>query len=432
MKWIFYFFIFAFIVPLLVLGDEEPAKKPTYGGFAYYQFGQIEKSVGAVAASGTSDKGWDQHVNLRFTFDAQIQSSVRLIGGAEFGMATLANGGGNGTSVQTGFSLKEAQGIYTKGDFNTPLFQAAVGYFPYKYDTYATNFGEYLFGYRANAYAPYIINDFDNCKSRLLGLRLTTCMSTESHLLKLDGLFTSEVPVGAGDEINKSAGDYTLSFLVDDKMFKCVDLGVGVSFYRLIPLDPSQTTPTTGFPVLDDSNRAVIQSNGDTMQLTMQSTKLMLHFSVDPKNFLPDGLATMLSKDDGILYSEVAVLGLKNYGKYYSDILKRIPVLVGFNFPCFNALDLLSIELEYFGWNGSLFIIPGNATPDFTDDGYLSQQMFRWSIFSQKTITKGFAVKGLVGKDHFRTVNAGGAVLGAESLRGVGDWHYVVRFIYSF
>jgi hypothetical protein len=435
MKWIFYSLLFALVVPLHLLGDEEPAKKLTFGGFAYYQFGQIERSFspdGVANGSGQLDKAWDQHVNFRLTFNAEVMKRMRIIGGGEYGIATFVKGEGSPTDVKTDFTLKEAQGIYTIGDFNIPMFQAALGYFPYKYNAYATNLGEYLFGYRANAYSPYIINDFDNCKARLLGLRLTSGLATRSHSLKLDYLLTSETKVGQGNEANKGIGDYTMSLLFDDKMFSCFDVGAGISLYRLIPLDQSQTSPSTGFPVLDARDSAVVLANGDTMQLTTQATKLMLHMSIDCKKFLPEGFASMLSKDDGILYSEAVVLGLENYGAYYNDVLKRIPVMVGFNVPFFKLIDFLSVELEYFGWNGSLVFIPGNPTPSFQDDGYLSQQMFRWSIFLQKTIAKGFAVKALVGKDHFRTVNAGGSVTMSEFLRGNDNWHYVVRFIYSF
>jgi hypothetical protein len=435
MKRIFYFFIFALIVPLHLLGDEETTKKLTYGGFVYYQFGQIVKSedpTGAIGGSQQYDKGWDQHVNFRLTLDAAPSPSVRIIGGGEFGIATFANGHANGTSVLTAFSLKEAQGIYTVGDYKMPLFQAALGYFPYKYNAPANNFGEYFFSYRANAYSPYIINDFDNCKARLLGLRLSSSVAIPSQSFKFDGLLTSELPVASGVETFKSVGDYTLSFLVDDKLFKCIDIGAGISWYKLLSLDQTQTNPYDATQVVDKNDSLVLLSNGDTLRLTQQSTKLMLHVSIDLKKFLPDGFASLLSKDDGILYTEEAILGLKNYGKYYDDILKRIPVMVGFNVPCFNAVDFLSVEMEYFGWNGSLLIIPGNPTPTFTDDGYLSQQMFRWSLFSQKTIAKGFAVKGIIGKDHFRTIDAGGSVTKSESLRGNDNWHYVVRFMYSF
>ena len=56
MKRIFYFFIFALIVPLNLLGDEETTKKLTYGGFVYYQFGQIVKSEDPTGAIGGSQQ----------------------------------------------------------------------------------------------------------------------------------------------------------------------------------------------------------------------------------------------------------------------------------------------------------------------------------------------------------------------------------------
>jgi len=86
--------------------------------------------------------------------------------------------------------------------------------------------------------------------------------------------------------------------------------------------------------------------------------------------------------------------------------------------------------MEYFGWNG---ICHHSWQPDsdVTDDGYLSNKCFMVPVFPENDC-KGFAVKGIIGKDHFRTIDAGGSVTKSESLRGNDNWHYVVRFMYSF
>jgi len=46
------------------------------------------------------------------------------------------------------------------------------------------------------------------------------------------------------------------------------------------------------------------------------------------------------------LYGEFAILGLKDYGTYYPDITRRIPVMVGFNVPCFKMVDIVSLDLN--------------------------------------------------------------------------------------
>jgi hypothetical protein len=88
--------------------------------------------------------------------------------------------------------------------------------------------------------------------------------------------------------------------------------------------------------------------------------------------------------------------------------------------------------LEYYGWRENLTIPQGTPMANTTQDQYSGQQMFRWSLFAQKTLVKGFCIKGLVGKDHYRTVDAGGSVTNEELLRGNGNWHYNLKFMYQF
>ena len=93
----------------------------------------------------------------------------------------------------------------------------------------------------------------------------------------------------------------------------------------------------------------------------------------------------------------------------------------------FGPAPIAAVKLDH-----GATIAQGTPMPNTTQDEYSSQQMFRWSLFAQKTVTKGFCIKGLVGKDHFRTVDAGGGVTNEELLRGNGNWHYNLRFMYQF
>jgi hypothetical protein len=240
------------------------------------------------------------------------------------------------------------------------------------------------------------------------------------------------MPVGSGKG-NWPLGDYSLSWLTGYKFNKIFDAGAGICLNRLIPIDPSQTSPASA--IAQDSAGLPIIQNGDTLHMTMKAIKLMARFSFDPKQFLPEEIVNLFGKEDGKLYMETAILGLLNYGAYYNydDVLRRWPVMVGFDIPTTKwGLDVFSLELEYYGWQDNLTIAQGTPMPNTTQDEYSSQQMFRWSLFAQKTVTKGFCIKGLVGKDHFRTVDAGGGVTNEELLRGNGNWHYNLRFMYQF
>jgi len=412
---------------LQALHAEESDVKVTPSGFAYYQIGQLVKTSDPTGRiSGQPDKSWDQHVNFRLGLEAVVRKHLRIIAGIELGIFTFAKGGGGGNNITTGFSLKEAQGIYTFGDDpKNPPLQIALGYFPFKYNPQATNMGEYLSSYRTGSYATYIINDFDNCKARMLGLRVSSTLFSK---LKQDVLLISETIVGNNG--NTPVGDYSLSYVVGYKVENFLDVGAGIYWNRLLPIDPSQTTPVDN--VAHDTSGNPLIENGDTVHLTMKATKLMARLTFDPKQFLPDGLLCLLGKEDGKLYAETAILGIKNYGVEYDSLYKRWPVMWGFNVPVFKTLDFLSLDMEYFGRRGNLTIPQGTPQPNNTQDEYSLQQRFRWSLFAQKTVVKGFCIKGLVGKDHFRTVDAGGSVTNAELLRGKGDWHYNLRFMYQF
>ena len=77
-----------------------------------------------------------------------------------------------------------------------------------------------------------------------------------------------------------------------------------------------------------------------------KNTALLLTsgMSFDFKSFLN----YQYNQNDLKLYSEIAVLGVKNYPIFYDNIWNRIPVMVGFNIPTFGWLDVFSVEVEYF------------------------------------------------------------------------------------
>jgi hypothetical protein len=299
--------------------------------------------------------------------------------------------------------------------------------------------GEYLF--RTGTYPPFIINDFDNCEARLLGLRVS---STFFENLRMDLLFSSET-------YYNPLGDYSFSYLLGYKVKKIVDVGAGISLSRLFPLDPKQTTPHNDYNIIyeKDGMTPVIET-GDTLHYTYKGTKLMARCSFDPKQLLssPNLLGLAFGPEDGKLYFETTVLGVKNQGTYFNDIIRRWPYMIGFNIPVFKALDLLSLEMEYFDFNYDLFSFPPSTTSpkeNMGSDKWVIENRFHWSFFAQKTVVNGLSIKGLIGKDHYRNtgsatpwagvdnpVGTGSNVGGGEFLIARGNWHYSIRVMYSF
>lgn len=420
----------------------ESGSKVTPSASIYYQIGQLEKTFDQTT---WPNKTLDQRCDVRLAFSAEVQKHLRIIAGVELAMVTQVQpprgNQSTGTTTTNSYTLpREGQGIYTFGiDPEKFPLQIALGYFPFKYNPQASNMGEYLF--RTGTYPPFIINDFDNCEARLLGLRVS---STFFANLRMDMLFSSET-------YYNPLGDYSLSCLVGYKVKKIVDAGAGISLSRLFPLDPKQTTPHNDYNIIyeKDGMTPVIE-NGDTLHYTYKGTKLMARCSFDPKQLLlsPDLFGLAFGPEDGKLYFETTVLGLKNQGAYFNDIMRRWPYMIGFNIPVFKALDLLSLEMEYFDCNYDQFSFPPSTTSPKENMGYdkwAIENRFHWSLFAQKTIVNGLSIKGLIGKDHYRNtgsatpwagvdnpVGTGSNVGGGEFLIAKGDWHYSVRVMYSF
>lgn len=398
-----------------IFGQENDIKiKPS--GFAYYEIGQIESMT--PDDGSLMPKMFNQHFNGRLTLEAIINQNLRIVVGGE---SQLGSTGATDISQKiTSFVLKEAQGSYSFGDPENPYLKLTTGYFPFKYNPESTNLGEYLF--RTGSYPGYIITDFDNSQARLMGLNLS---STVINDLRFNVLLTSEY-------VDPPFFDYSLSFLAAYKHpSKILDFGAGIDFDRLIPIVPSLTTSHTN--VITDNQGNVEFVNGDTAYYTKIGTKIMGRLTFDPKPLLP--FAELFGVNDLKLYGEFAILGLKNYGTYFSDISQRIPVMIGFDIPCFKMLDIVSFEMEYYGQNPAYVLNIPTASNKVTPDSYpkgLRRSFFKWSFYGVKTITKGWAVKGLIGRDHYRSMDDVGNYDPIERMNGPYDWHYNVRLMYSF
>jgi hypothetical protein len=386
-------------------------------GFVYFQLGQFEQTFDGGNAVAIPDKTWDERFDIRLGFDAMIDQRMEVIADAELPFLIRQSPQANSSQVYGGLApsqdltgedaVKEAQGIYTFGEdpkSKTPPLQVALGFFPFKYDASATNLGEYLFSTRTGTYPTYIISDFDNCQARLLGLRVSGWILNR---IRLDMLLTSE-------QIFQPEGDLSLSFLAGYKLGSMLDCGVGVSCNRLIPVDPSLTN-----------------SPGDA-PYTMQGVKLMARCAFDPKSLLSEGFSGAFGRQDLKIYSEAAILGVKNYGTYYDSVWQRMPIMLGFNFPTLNVLDVLSLEGEYFDYPYQNGIAGPDSPYPLPPSNFPNQNKRHWSIWAQKTIIKGFAITGLVGKDHFRWVEADGTSTPYDLLQANGNWHYNVRAMFSF
>ena len=344
----------------------------------------------------------------------------------------------------------------TRGDFvysPSEAFNLDVGYFPVKYNEDARNLGEYLL--RSGTYPQYLITNFDFAATRVTGVN---AYGTLFGNLNYKALLTINTE-------NATMGDLNLTGLASYSLFnRFLEFGGGVSFSSFISANTNHTQPkilTNEDDLYPDKNGNVLYVTpaNDTIRCsnyTFAGTKLMGRLSIDPKALLPGDITGMMGKEDLKLYSEAAILGVRNYpisvdtssaGTRYDDILKRIPVMFGFNFPTFKILDVLSLEAEWFGshypndesnyvlngmpsalgskWNGGGYSMFADSTKD----------NWKWSIYAKKTFAGHFNVVVQAASDHLHwDQNAYGdqAYVMSEALTQPKEWYYVVKVGYSF
>jgi hypothetical protein len=175
---------------------------------------------------------------------------------------------------------------------------------------------------------------------------------------------------------------------------------------------------------------------------TQQGLIGMIRASFDIKKILGTG---SLGPDDLKVYAEAAVLGIKDYPLFYDKITDRIPVMFGFNLPCFQVLDILAIQGEYYSspnLNSYTDLVGNNsATPTHVSaqDGIRSREEygdialhddFSWSIYAKRTLAGRAFVAAQAAHDHIRTVSIK-TWTAPEPTQVLGrnrDWYWMLQF----
>jgi hypothetical protein len=148
-------------------------------------------------------------------------------------------------TTKFGPGIAQAMGIYSFGGENidNPLFQLQFGYFPFKYNTEATNLGEYLL--RSGCY-PGITqggnwNVIGDALYRTLGVRFSNFLNDKTIQQHLILSMERDIP---------PMYDLSLTYIGDANLFnKVLDVGAGIDFHHLISANEEKTRPmnmTTG------------------------------------------------------------------------------------------------------------------------------------------------------------------------------------------
>jgi hypothetical protein len=417
-----------------------------------------------------------QSLGAQFTVTADL--SDHLEGGFGFGAYRATHAMASGQyqfltiSLYQNFLTQSRLTWYT-GEKEDPKVSVTLGGFPYVYNPDVKNLGLYLL--RGPVYPGILMGGFqdfsdDSTKSNMLGARF-------HHSA---GFFSQDLILNSERDIPPTF-DWSLAYLAHLDL-GAVRLGAGVNFYRLIPYNSKLETPGKDTTLAKGRARLryieVDPSTGDTTFFTHQGTKLDATVSLDFKKLF--GGMEYLGEDDLKLYGEAALIGLSNYGKAYSKMSERIPVMIGFNVPTWKLLNHVSVEVEYYGakyrndlallgynnvvadWTRQDHAIPSPKPPSNSDYGIDSLGYFhkqngdsvyvggtamdknnvtkdnlKWSVFVDKIVARHIQFVGQIANDHYRPRPVASGLISslggtAEAFASPKDWYFMARVGYFF
>ena len=418
-------------------------------GFVSLRLGQIvqgDKET-VVGKDARSDHVWVQQMNVGLGLSSEFKQ-VPATGNLDIEISV----NNDDSPSESDFGISRRLNFYpfiARADIEfrviereNSTLQIDVGYFPYKYNSSVRNLGEYLF--RSGTYPQYLVTEVDFPMARLLGLRVGG--TNGGDVFKWDVLATTNVEWSA-------IGDLNLSAIASWKPFPVFELGVGGSWCSIISVDLSKTTPEAR----STEYLAPKPGTNDTMvyNYTFAGQKVMARLLFDLKQLLP--WKDKFGEEELKLYSEAAILGLINYPvsidgyTRYDSLWQRIPVMVGLNIPTNRFLDVLSLEVE---WYGNPYVNSINSIKFDNQPVPLSSHAkektkvyqnihsddIKWSIHARKVIANNFFIKAQFASDHIRWYRLDFTKMdGKEAFRntfqknGLPDhWYYTFKIGYTF
>lgn len=443
---------------LWAAGDDDRKFETKFSGYTFIEAGEVMKGIG-YQETEIYDHRWLSDACVGIYASTRIDEHLKVLMGFEGQLAFPYNSyleQPNAELVPTRFPMNsfwvsQGEGIYTFGDLAGTSLQIEAGYFPYKYNTQVRNLGEYLF--RTYCYPPIMLNLFDRTFTELMGVRIGNTIGGIFHHDLILHSETKQYPFYDG----------TLSYLADAKNPEIsfvktgfITLGGGIQWYRLIPVrgDLDYKKGTSDKNLISRDIRS-INYNPQTLQndtvyneqwMGFPGTKVMGRATIDFKKVLPSDITDFLGEEDIKLYGEIAVLGWKNYDKFYTDRAQRTPITLGFNLPApkifgFKIIDLLNTEIEYLNsiyWNSTYEpiyeMIPLQDTRNDTTMTYEHEKL-KWSVYAKKNIGTRMSISAQVANDHFipKSSNSREAIQDYHdvTLRH-GDWWWNLRVRFDF
>jgi len=443
-------------------GDSSDIRPLPKSLFVQLDGGQVEAGPAKSAILNRFSAWYTDQILIQDRLD--VRGGVGGLFWYSYNPGGLPSGAGYENVTNFGPGLSEVDATYKFGDLNhSPAF-LQMGYFPYKYNPDAMDLGEYLL--RSQAYPNVLVTGngdgwdyMSEANYMMLGFRF--------NLSLWDGKFRSDFMLHM-ERDNAPEGDLSPTYVATLDPLPGIEIGVGADCSHCISVDPSKTTPKAA-PSPNQQGNAYIEQNpnwtpADTLPgsppryvdtlpngkaagyYTFEGLKLEARASFDPKAYIP---LPMLGKEDLKIFGEVAVLGVKDYPFYYTDIYQRMPIMFGINIPTFKLLDILSFQMEYFNskflntnWNlieyGTSVPIPEGVTADgvATDDPNqmipdtraIEAQKWHWAVYAKRQVIKGVSIYAQVACDHLRIPIYDGSFTNQEVTDGNGsNWYYLMR-----
>ena len=415
---------FAFSTPFMaVLGavgalcaqtgsQSDPQKGTTFSGGASFAYGELMHSHAASELDYSRNR--IQNVSAQLSMRSVFENGLAVTTGMgilerHFLSGRIADNGGRTPFIWSPY-ITNASLDYTIGGEEMRL-STTLGYFPYSYNPDVKDLGLYLL--RGPVYPGVLVSGYDSKYTK----PIANTMGLRAQLVT--GPFEQNL-IAASEIENYPLFDISLAYIAGVKIGPALRIGAGVNFYHLIPIERKLTFPDSfGSKDLpehydgDPNSRTQIYVDTlahDTTFISFMGTKVMANAVFDPKAWFP---SDVFGAEDLRLYAEVAVIGLdrsKAYKAIYGDLAHRMPVMVGFNFPVFNYLDHLSLEVEWYGSRvmddlSRLQSTTGDyqsPLPVVNDKGMnLSRDNWKWCVQAAKTYGH-LRFTGQVASDHTR------------------------------
>jgi hypothetical protein len=341
-----------------LIGRPVAAPETSLGGEGWSQHGRVMHSsdTSNLNYNGNFIHASGAQFLLKAKFSEQLRVSIGLgVTERHYLSGTPTNSRGRVASVVQPY-IVEADFGYSFWDRGDSKLRLSGGFLPYNYNPDVKNLGLYLL--RGPVYPGILISGFETKHVQPLANILGFQLHHESGGFQQDLILNTETDIFP-------IYDLSPAYIASYRFGSAFRIGAGVNLYHWIPIEKKLTTPSTPAPVGEPDDTAIpvtdplqrlwiyVDTTGrirDTTYLSFKGTKVMANASLDPKAFFPGG--GMLGPEDLKIYTEIALIGLdrsKVYKAIYGDYSRRMPVMVGCNFPAFGWLDHLSLETQWYG-----------------------------------------------------------------------------------